>query len=145
MFKIRVYGDKDILSALPNDMARHSVEGEMPDAVLVMPGQTVDEPLEAPTVIAPSECRAKTKQFITYGAGPKDTVTFSSVSGDYQILALQREIVTLGGVRLERQDIPLPPNNRPHRTLALCALMLTTGVEPASMAESVETQSEPRK
>ncbi len=133
MFKILVYGDRNILSALPENIARYCEGDEQPDAALVMPGHDEDEQPDAPTVIAPPECRARAKQLITYGHSPRDTLTFSSVSGDYQVLSLQREIVTLGGKRLERQDIPLPPNGRPQMTLALSALMLAADIPPSRL------------
>lgn len=134
VYKIRVYGERNFLSALPEKMARHCEQEEAPDMVLIMPGSAGGRFPEAPTVIAPAECPVKARQLITYGAGPRDTVTFSSMSGDYQVLSLQREIVTLDGKRLERQDIPLPPNNKPQKTLALCSLMLAAGIPPSGLA-----------
>lgn len=138
MYKIFVKGDRGVLDALPEGTAVPCEEDEQPDAVLVMPGRHEGPIPAADTVIAPAQCRCRAKQLITYGTGPRDTVTFSSVSGDYQVLSLQREIVTLQGMRLEQQELLLPPNSRPQRTLAASALMLAAGVPPSALALRLE-------
>ena len=45
---------------------------------------------------------------VSYGTSPKDTLTFSSLEGDQICLALQRELVTLAGDIVERQELVLP-------------------------------------
>ena len=49
---------------------------------------------------------------VSYGLTRRDTLTFSSLAQDTLCLALQRELVTLGGVCREPQEIPLAPQGR---------------------------------
>ncbi len=49
---------------------------------------------------------------MSYGLTRRDTLTFSSLAQDTLCLALQRELVTLGGVCREPQEIPLAPQGR---------------------------------
>ena len=50
---------------------------------------------------------------VSYGLTRRDTLTFSSLAQDTLCLALQRELVTLGGVCREPQEIPLAPRAGP--------------------------------
>lgn len=45
---------------------------------------------------------------VSYGPGPKDTITLSSLEGDKICLAVQRELVTVEGSVVERQELVLP-------------------------------------
>ena len=45
---------------------------------------------------------------VSYGTGPKDTITLSSLEGDKICLAIQRELVTVEGGVVERQELVLP-------------------------------------
>lgn len=47
-------------------------------------------------------------QIVGYGFSPRDTLTLSSVTGAERLLCLQRGLLTLGGVLLEPQELPLP-------------------------------------
>lgn len=38
---------------------------------------------------------------------PRDTITMSSINDTQTVIALQRELVTLDGTVLERQELPL--------------------------------------
>ena len=54
------------------------------------------------------------RQAVSYGTSPRDTLTFSSLEGDRLCLAVQRELVTLGGAVVEQQSwcspsLPAPP------------------------------------
>ena len=48
------------------------------------------------------------RQAVSYGTSPRDTLTFSSLEGDRLCLAVQRELVTLGGAVVEQQELVLP-------------------------------------
>ena len=48
------------------------------------------------------------KTIVTYGLSQKDSITISSVSADELVLAIQREMRTLSGQKIEEQEIPLP-------------------------------------
>ena len=67
---------------------------------------------------------------VSYGASPKDTLTISSLEDRQICVALQREIITLDGATLERQEfvLPFPPGEDPERFLGLTgARLLLTG------------------
>lgn len=72
----------------------------------------------------------KAESAVSYGASPKDTLTISSLEGKQICVALQREIITLDGATLERQEFVLPfsPGEDPERFLGLTgARLLLTG------------------
>ncbi len=66
---------------------------------------------------------------VTYGMSPKNTVTFSSIGEDFCVLALQRELVTTGGVVLERQEIKIRGEMRPESLLAVAGTLLILGLK----------------
>ena len=72
------------------------------------------------------------RQAVSYGTSPRDTLTFSSLEGDRLCLAVQRELVTLGGVCREPQEIPLAPQGRadPLALLAWAGTLLLLGAPP---------------
>ena len=49
------------------------------------------------------------RQAVSYGTSPRDTLTFSSLEGDRLCLAVQRELVTLGGAVVEPPPCPFWP------------------------------------
>ncbi len=67
---------------------------------------------------------------VSYGGSAKDTLTISSLEGNQICVALQREILTLTGATLERQEfvLPFPPGEDTNCFLALTgAKLLLTG------------------
>lgn len=50
----------------------------------------------------------KVEGAVSYGAGPQNTITLSSLEGDKICLAIQRELVTVEGGIVERQELVLP-------------------------------------
>lgn len=72
---------------------------------------------------------------VSYGMGVRDSITVSSLAPDYAQLALQRELVTLGGVVLEQQEIPiqLPTGTGHSATMALYGALLMLGVPPEAL------------
>lgn len=72
----------------------------------------------------------KAESAVSYGVSPKNTLTISSLEGRQVCVALQREIITLAGSTLERQEfvLPFPPGEDPERFLGLTgARLLLTG------------------
>ena len=64
------------------------------------------------TVLLPGDAPAQHWQLqaasaVSYGPGPRDTLTLSSREGNQLLLALQREVVTVQGQVVERQEFPL--------------------------------------
>ena len=72
-------------------------------------------------------------QVVSYGPSPKDTITFSSLDSHRLILSLQREIVTLAGTRLERQEFPVPDRGGVSLTLAWAGTLLLAGMPPEAL------------
>lgn len=70
---------------------------------------------------------------VSYGPSPRDTLTFSSLRAGGMVLALQREIVTLDGRRVERQELALPVRGEPLLTLAWAGTLLLAGAEPETL------------
>ena len=68
----------------------------------------------------------------SFGMGTRDSITVSSLEPDFAQLALQRELVTLDGVVLDQQEIPiaLPPYTGPSAAMALFGALLLLGVPP---------------
>jgi hypothetical protein len=87
-------------------------------------------------VVPPSAC-VTAKQTVTYGFGAQNTITLSSRSEDGCLLSLQRDIVTAGGQRLERQEIPLPPLKSPERALAAAGALLVAGCPPEDLYDAM--------
>lgn len=79
----------------------------------------------------------RTGQAVSYGTSPKDTLTFSSLEGDKICLALQRELVTLGGTVVEQQELvlPFPPELSPLPFLAAAGTLLLLGTAPERLME----------
>lgn len=68
---------------------------------------------------------------VTYGMSQKDTITASSVE-DEVFIAIQRELITLNGERVEEQEFPmvhLPEKNIDH-VMAVAAGLLLLGKLP---------------
>ncbi len=82
---------------------------------------------------------------VTCGLSHQDSLTPSSVVDHDLSLALQREIMTLAGARLERQEILLtrPSFLSLDNTMALTAALLVLGVSPGEVAGLVEGAKKP--
>ena len=62
---------------------------------------------------------------VSFGLSPKDSLTLSSLEEETIHLALQREIITLTGQRLDPQEFPLARKNQ----TALCPMLACVGVQ----------------
>lgn len=73
---------------------------------------------------------------VSYGAGPRNTLTISSRNGDRLWMALQRELVTVQGQVVERQEFPwrLSPGFPPQAALAVAGALLLLGVPPEQLS-----------
>lgn len=69
---------------------------------------------------------------VSYGPSPKDSLTISSREENKMWAALQREVVTLEGHVVERQEFPVPLVRRGREMSALAAVgaLLLLGVPP---------------
>lgn len=67
--------------------------------------------------------RVRAQSAVSYGLGPQNTLTLSSLEGDSLSLALQRELMTVSGAHVERQEWVLPFDpSRQTAEEALCCL-----------------------
>ena len=66
--------------------------------------------------------------FVTYGMSPKSTITVSSISGDRLVISLQREVVTLTGAVLERQEVVTTGGASVEYRLAAAGVALLSGL-----------------
>ena len=72
---------------------------------------------------------------VSYGASPRDSLTISSRAGGRLWAALQRELVTVDGQVVERQEFPLapPPGGGDMPALAVAGALLLLGVPPEAL------------
>ena len=73
---------------------------------------------------------------VSYGTGPKNTLTLSSREGPKLWLALQRELVTIQGQVVDRQEFPwiLDHSASPQSALAVAGALLLLGVPPEQLS-----------
>ena len=73
---------------------------------------------------------------VSYGPGPRDTLTLSSREGDLLWLALQREVVTVQGQVVERQEFPFRSTaaQPTQAALAVAGALLLLGVRPEHLS-----------
>ena len=109
-------------------------------ALLVVSPQAAAEGAELPgacrTILLPGDAgRMLAASAVSYGSSPRDSLTISSREGDRLWAALQRELVTLGGQVVERQEFPLPlgPDGRAMSDLAVAGALLLLGVPPEEL------------
>ena len=102
-------------------------------ALVVMPGHGELPEGAYQTAVVPASAHVTAKQTVTYGLGAQNTITLSSRSDAHCLLTLQRDIVTLDGRRLERQEILLPPVSRPEAALAAAGALLVAGCPPEEL------------
>ncbi len=76
---------------------------------------------------------------VSYGVSPRDSLTISSREGRRLWAALQRELVTVGGQVVERQEFPLTmtPGAGELSTLAVAGALLLLGVPPEALNPGV--------
>ena len=72
---------------------------------------------------------------VSYGAAPRDSLTISSREGDRLWAALQRELVTVDGQVVDRQEFPLrlAPGEEVLSGLAVAGALLLLGVPPEAL------------
>ena len=88
------------------------------DLLIISPGAKPDtrRTLRAKCILMPGDLlnsfkAVESDYVISYGMSPRDTITASSISDDGVQISLQRELVTLKGEVVERQELPLVPSN----------------------------------
>ena len=89
------------------------------------------------TVLLPGDAGAvlgdlQAASAVSYGASPRDSLTVSSREQGRLWAALQRELVTIDGQVVERQEFvaPFPPGEDPMTFLAAAGVLLLLGAKP---------------
>lgn len=133
------------LAARGGGAERH-VTHSHPSLLVVSPGAAAKR-LELPgacrTVLLPGDAGElldglRAASAVSYGTSPRDSLTISSREGDRLWAALQRELVTVGGQVVERQEFPLTlaPGTKELPALAAAGALLLLGVPPEALGGS---------
>ncbi|MDF1495016.1 hypothetical protein [Caproiciproducens sp. CPB-2] len=71
---------------------------------------------------------------ITCGTSSKDTLSIAGIDETSAALSLQRSVMTLDGKMVEPRDftVRFPPKLSPTRILAVCAVLLLSGIDSAN-------------
>lgn len=95
-------------------------------------------------VLLPGSSGASTRflsaaYLVSYGASPRDTLTFSSLQNGEMLLSLQRELVTLNDEVVERQELVLPFSSlhTPLPFLAAVGTLLLMGLPPEELPDRI--------
>ncbi len=123
------------------------------ELLVVTPGalkRELDLPLQCRTALLPGECGDAFRHLradcaVSYGAGPKDSLTLSSRRGNLLWCAIQRELVTVDGFIVERQEFPLrlPKGMGPLIALAAAGTLLLLGEEPSRLEYALTDEKTP--
>ena len=135
--------EDSILRTLPA-RPRHGqrVSGRHP-ALLVVSPRAAERGLPLPercrTVLLPGELGGaplRAASAVSYGMSPRDSLTISSREGETLWVALQRELVTVDGRIVERQEFPLAlePGEQELSVLAAAGALLLLGVPPEKLS-----------
>ena len=117
--------------------------GQRPALLVVSPRAALRGPIAAAcrTALLPGdpplpELELQAASAVSYGAGPRNTLTISSRTVDRLWVALQRELVTVQGQVVERQEFPwrLSPGASPQAALAVAGALLLLGIPPEQLA-----------
>lgn len=131
---------------LPPALARLIPPDRPADLLVLAPGCGSAPPIPCRTLLIPGQSSLpalSAAQAVSYGPSPRDTLTFSSLATERLVLSLQREVVTLAGTRLERQEFPVPDRGGVSLTLAWAGTLLLAGVPPEQLAGVPQTMPAP--
>ena len=135
--------EDSILRTLPARLGQGwRVNGRHPALVVVSP-RAAERGLPLPercrTVLLPGELGGaplRAASAVSYGVSPRDTLTVSSREDGALWIALQRELVTVDGRLVERQEFPLTlaPGEQELSALAAAGALLLLGVPPEKLS-----------
>lgn len=146
------------LAARGGGAERH-VSHSHPSLLVVSPdaaARRMELPEACRTVLLPGDAAElleglRAASAVSYGISPRDSLTISSREGDRIWAALQRELVTVGGQVVERQEfsLSLAPGAKELSALAAAGALLLLGVPPEALGgqnsgETTEQNGMPR-
>lgn len=103
------------------------------DIIVISPGAAgiePEEPVKCRLLLTPEKARAEFAEagcVVTYGMSGRSTLTISSIQDREDMIAVQREVPTVSGRIIERQEISVRGGGEPERLLALEGTMLLLG------------------
>lgn len=125
------------------------------ELIAVFPGVTVGEEDALPTcrllLLPGAEAyligRSEAACVMSYGISSKDSLTLSSLEEDRISIAIQRELVTITGGTVERQELILSSHvgKKPLPILALVGLLLALGIPAEQLSELMASKLTDRK
>ena len=130
-----------ILRALPARPGQESRVSERHPALLVVSPRAAEQGMPLPRqcrmALVPGALTVplRAASAVSYGASPRDSLTISSREGNTLWAALQRELVTVDGRVVERQEFPLnlAPGEGELPALAAAGALLLLGVPPEEL------------
>ena len=94
--------------------------GQRPALLVVSPRAALRSPITAAcrTALLPgdpplAQLALQAASAVSYGSGPRNTLTLSSMEGERAAVAVQREFSSLGGLLVERQELVLAYDGGP--------------------------------
>ena len=124
--------------------------GQRPALLVVSPRAALRSPITAAcrTALLPgdpplAQLALQAASAVSYGSGPRNTLTLSSRTGDRLWMALQRELVTVQGQVVERQEFTwrLSPGSSPQAALAVAGALLLLGISPEQLSSPPQKSS----
>lgn len=137
--------ERAILRILPARSGQERRVSERHPALLVVSPRAaargVRLPRQCRTALLPGGMAGvppKAASAVSYGVSPRDSLTISSREGNTLWAALQRELVTVDGRVVERQEFPLTlePGEEELPVLAAAGALLLLGVPPEKLGEA---------
>ena len=136
--------ERAILKGLPRHRwGRDGVSGGHPALLVLSPGAASEGlalPAACRTILLPGDTCGlpeglRAASAVSYGTSPRNSLTLSSRRGERLWAALQRELVTVDGAVVERQEFSLapPPGLEPLSALAAAGALLLLGVPPGAL------------
>ena len=134
--------ERAILRALPARSGQERRVSERHPALLVVSPRAAARGMQLPrrcrTVLLPGgmgEVSPQAASAVSYGVSPRDSLTISSREGGTLWAALQRELVTVDGRVVERQEFPLrlEPGEEELPVLAAAGALLLLGITPEEL------------
>ena len=134
------------LSGQPRGLEHRKNSPQHPALLVVSPRAAslgLHLPRECRIALLPGEAEERgalrAASAVSYGTSPRDSLTISSREGSRMWAALQRELVTVDGHVVERQEFPLTlrPGTQELSVLAAAGALLLLGVPPEGLNENL--------